>query len=60
MRRAPVDEGAVAWRLVLGAWGAFRSWTGKVLGLCSLLSDCISAEQVVHSWTFHLYRYTLH
>lgn len=46
MRRARVDEGAVAWRLVLGAWGAFRSWTGTLLGLCGLLSDCISAEQV--------------
>lgn len=46
IHRAPVDGGAVAWRLVLGAWGAFRSWTSRVLGLCDLLSDCISAEQV--------------
>ena len=43
------DEGATVWGLVLCAWGAFRSWVGKVLTLCSLLSDCISAEQVTLS-----------
>ena len=46
-RRVLMSEGAAAWQLVLSAWDAFRSWVGKVLGLCSLLSDCISAEQVL-------------
>ena len=42
-----VEEGDPAvWQLVLAAWAAYREWVGKVLGLCGLLAECISAEQV--------------
>jgi len=43
-----VEEGdPAAWQLVLAAWAAYREWVGKVLGLCGLLAECISAEQVL-------------
>ena len=45
--RAVEDGDPAVWQLVLAAWAIYREWVGKVLGLCGLLAECISAEQVL-------------